>query len=546
MGITRVASRLVEFKDQVVYRPNINPKLDRISKAALVGVAALSGLALKHFSKSFVFKVFLTSALLVWLFPLFFDRQVDYQALLQFGITEEDIEKFKSDADQGEFTKFEDFLKGLSSDVVKKLQKAHLFPHLASIIQRGIEQEKISKEVVQKLVPFFREHGIFDGKNFKPNVVITASDGKQFLANKTILLMSSPYFNVLRSGFTEGESQQMTFPKQPSRCVESWLNFFYKGKLPVGLGLEYYFHLYDFSRQALAPDLYGYVIKQLTLGAHKCSEESALTHFLHYFSETEKPSEIPSLEPELATRLISHAMTAFLKYTYGFDRSFRATKELFTIPVQALGLIRANNVLGECLREYVNCVTLTSFLSEETQGNLRLLNKMLDGEVRSKIIGLQISGSSEYSMPTLKSDITYLRQLFPGMDTVCLSLSPCPHLFKLGLTGTLEHLKGQNFSTRILAFGDFETSEGTPWFSFRREGQVFEISVSEIKGILSLATEVTNFSEKTHILIGYPRNGLESLTSVIQSKVNRIVKKINIGPYNDDTNSHKLSFEFEE
>lgn len=519
------------LREQFLYRPDVDPFAKMISKITLASLAIFSVIARKrnYLSTMATVSLALGGAIVIWIFPHFLPKALRFDLLANHGITEKDIKKYESAAANNDYAAFEKFLSCLSSDLIGELKKTHLFPHLFPLLQKGMEAEKISKETLQNLVIAFRRHGIFNLS--KNDVKLIAANGSVFRANKTVLMMASSFFRKsLLLPLRERQEQSIAF-QLSSQSVENLLLFLYKGTLPE-IDLDSAIELYDLSIMHFIPDLSQCVTACAAGQATRCNDEKKLTQFLSSFIKYSEPGSKISLHPDWTTCIISKAFTAFFRSQYHFTGSFHLSENRFTIPINALGLLKQSTLIGKYLKQNVNCVSLSAHLSQSELDHLTLFKTMLPAELKEKITAMEVASRSERPDEQLKSDINVVLGMFTKIDTICLSPTDqidnhYPKAILFGHDWFLRDLLSWIPTPKIaMVFGPYDSFQAQDqYFIFIRDKEKGLICFEDtLKRIFTPVHSFENFNKYSHVSVRCPdRNFANTWAPFIQSKVGQLV-----------------------
>lgn len=536
------------LKEQFLYRPDVDPFAKKISKIALGGLAILAVAARKHhyLSTAATASLALGAAVVIWALPQFLPQTIRFDLLAKHGITEKDIKKYESEAQNNNYTAFETFLSALTTDLIGELKNTHLIPHLLPLLQKGVEADKISEKTLQNLVPGLRSHGIFH-LNMKNDIKLIAADGSVCWANKTVLMMAASFFRTsLLSSFREGREQSITLQQLSSQSIENLLLFLYKGQLPES-ALDSAIELYDFSVMHFIHDLSQCITGCAADQAMQCNDEKKLTQFLSSFRKYSEPESKISLHPDWTASIISKAFTAFFRSQYGFTGSFHLSENRFTIPVNALGLLKQSTLIGKYLKQNVNCVSLRDHLSTSDLLNLTLLKTTLPVELKTKITALEIASSSEGPDEKLKSDIDVVVSMLTKIDTLCLSPSnqrddDYPEAILFGHDWFLTDLLRSINSLKIaMVFGPYDKFKiQHQYFIFMRDQEksmfCFE---SDLKRIFTPVHSFENLNKYTHVSVRSPgRDFANTWASFIQPKIAQPIKSVEISEFDKGFNEY--------
>lgn len=375
-------------------------------------------------------KIGIAAGILAWAMPRLVDvayqKTIRYDLLLQYGILESDLQKYEQEATRNEFSAFVSFLEKVTETMIGELKFTRVWPRLLPLLQKCIEQNRISAQLLGKLKSAFRKHRIFHAGNINREVRLVSAEGKVFRANKTLLMMASPNLKaMLTANMAEKQNGEIKLPKYPSRMIESFLLFLQEGAIAQDLNFDQCAYLYDFSRAYLIVDLQEKAAFRLLNLASQSNDQKKLLNFLEILSPYFTPSSDDQsvvLEEDLFPILIAHAFTAYFRSqrSYANFKTCCLTQERLTIPIQELYLTKEETLIGEALSRYVNCVTLDDPDIDLTS-KLQLFQETIPESIKKQITAVEIVCSPSILQEVHKNNIVAILKLFPNAKTIYFS-----------------------------------------------------------------------------------------------------------------------------
>ena len=543
--------------EQALYRPGITPHLKKISSVALASIGATSTLALFVFSAKIVLPCALTASLVAWLYPVFIGGKAaepavlppKYALLIGYGITEEKVGEFRDLAESCNFTTFEAFLDTFNDSLVKVLKEARLFQALNPILEKGVDQGRISSKVLLKIAPLLSKHGILNAKDFKPNLKVVANDHSEFTCNRTVLQMSSDYFSaMLRSNLKEAEESTISFPLLSGPTLQGLVHFLAANGEPIQLSAEAYIHLLNFAHLARTEALSHWAKAQLFSLAVLCKDKTLLNQFLQN-TDIQLNDEF---DQTYVNGVISEALTCYLKEAYEFRGEFQYTHDLFAMPVEALGLLNVNDRVGDYLAGNVNCISVGQAFDDDVFDKLKMVLSLLPADQKTQLTALQVPSIDVF----YENEVFFgkILELFPQVKKVCLTVWAEPqynrgrcNYFRSDLVEFFNFFEKKKIPERALVFGEFyDQYRNTDFPTFvigdwsqdysTMTGRRAEPITGAIVEVIKAATHVENLTESTQIAfcqgLGeniYDGTFADEFGKLLRSKIsNRRIKAVNV------------------
>ena len=331
-----------------------------------------------------------------------------------YFITDDDIGHFKREIASGKMpNKFKKLLEVLLDDTIEHpfLRKAPtLCCKIVPLLNKGVKNETISKELVDKVLIQFKKHKVFTSGDFREDVAIRSQYGTKVYLNGHLLALTFDYFRKELSDVSHKRRKEIDLPEFRISAVEALRTYVYTGTCTTIDNIDQLAEMYDWLLSLEDPSLTEFAEKMVLERASKVQTKKTLETFASEFNSDFVANE--QFYARLQDRVLKSYLTAqSIKYV---TDSKDATSPLM-LEVAHLGLMDDPGELGEMVDKRIEGVIIDG---DEQIEEINLL-EFMDESLRCKIKIIYFVQPTP-TKPLLQS----LAQQFPDALSIHLSHPP--------------------------------------------------------------------------------------------------------------------------
>lgn len=327
----------------------------------------------------------------------------------QYFINDKTIEELDKEIDAGNDARFKKFLNILSNDAIEHPFMQHsprLCCKLVPLINKELQQGKISKADIDKVLLQFTKNLVFTKGQVAEDVVIRCKNGATVEVNASLLGFASDFFKaMLASSMKEGVKKdhgkfEIDFTEYESASIEAMKAYVYTGKFSAIQDIGVLVELYTLSRQMLSKPLEKYCEGEIVKRGDSVKTSAELEKIVTSFAQVKAKNKL----------LIDLELTALKSYLRQEKINFSPSREegFIQLDVSHLGLLADPGALGTLLMIHTNGLLIGR------QDQLEEIDLLLFMPENTKEQFREVT----FNLPPKPELVTHLAEQFPNITHV--------------------------------------------------------------------------------------------------------------------------------